>query len=143
MKDTYSLKASDIKRKWYLIDAAGKTLGRIASKIAPILKGKHKADYSFNMDNGDYVVVVNADKMKLSGNKLSKKHYYYHTGYPGGIKAVKYNKLMQDKPEFVLQKAVKGMLSHNPLGRKHIAKLKVYAGGEHPHGANKPETLEV
>lgn len=143
MKDTYVLKQGAIKHKWYLVDAEGQTLGRLASKIAHILKGKHKPDYAFNLDNGDYVVVINAGKVRLTGNKLQNKIYYKHSRYPGGLKETSYERLLEKKPEFVIEKAVKGMLSHNPLGRMHLKKLKVYAGAEHPHEANKPEPIAL
>ncbi|MBI4976480.1 MAG: 50S ribosomal protein L13 [Spirochaetes bacterium] len=143
MKDTYVLKKSAVKRRWLLIDAQGKTLGRLASRIAFILKGKHRPDYTYNLDNGDYVVVINAEKVKLTGKKLTDKFYHYHTGYAGGIKEVSYGTLMQKKPAFVIERAVKGMLSHGVLGREHLSKLKVYAGPSHPHSANKPEPIEV
>lgn len=143
MKDTYVLKGAEIENNWYLVDASGISLGRLASRIAHILKGKHKPNYAYNLDNGDYVVVVNAEKIKLTGDKLRKKMYHRHSGYVGGIKSTSYGVLMKTKPEFVIEKAVKGMLSHGPLGRKHLSKLKVYAGGEHPHSANKPQKIEL
>lgn len=143
MKDTHVLKGKDIEHKWYVVDAEGKALGRVASKIASILRGKHKPNYAYNLDNGDYVVVVNAEKVMLTGSKLQKKRHYWHTGYPGGIKSKNYAEIMRDKPEFAIEKAVKGMLSNNPLGRKQLKKLKVYTGSEHPHKANKPEVLKI
>ena len=130
-------------RKWYVIDAEGKTFGRLASRVAYILKGKHKPTYTPHADMGDYVIVVNADKLVFTGNKLDQKVYYRHTGYPGGLKETTYRTLMETRPEFALEHAVKGMLPKNSLGRQMIKKLKVYAGPNHNHEAQQPETLEV
>lgn len=140
---TYMAKAENLERKWFVIDAAGKPLGRVASRAAAILRGKHKPIYTPHVDTGDNVIIVNAGKAVLTGNKLSDKSYYRHTGHPGGIKEVKYSDLMQKKPEFALEKAVKGMLPKNSLGRKMFKKLKVYAGPEHNHQAQKPEKLDI
>ena len=140
---TYMAKAENLERKWFVIDAAGKPLGRVASRAAAILKGKHKPIYTPHVDTGDNVIVVNVEKAILTGNKLNSKIYYRHTGHPGGIKEVKYGDLMQNKPEFALEKAVKGMLPKNSLGRKMIKKLKVYAGPDHNHQAQMPEKLDI
>ncbi len=130
-------------RGWFVVDATGKPLGRLASEIAKILRGKHKPTFTPHVDTGDFVVVVNADKVKLTGNKLDKKFYYRHSAIPGGFKAVPYRKLLEDKPEFPIEKAVKGMLPHNVLGRQMIKKLHVYATPDHPHAAQKPQPLTV
>jgi len=140
---TYNLKGKDIKKKWYLVNAEDKTLGRVASKIAAVLRGKNKATYTPNLDCGDYVIVINAEKIKLTGKKLEDKIYYKHTGYIGGIKETKYKDLIAKKPEFVIQKAIKGMLGKGPLGYKQLSNLKVYAGNEYPHSAQKPEELNI
>lgn len=139
---TYSAKAADIQRRWFVVDATDKPLGRLASNIAKILRGKHKAVYTPHVDTGDFVVVINASKVKLTGNKLEGKLYQRHSGYPGGFKAEPYRLLIQRKPEFVIEKAVKGMLPKNTLGRKMRSKLKVYAGPVHPHSAQQPEALD-
>ena len=131
------------ERKWYVIDAEGKTFGRLASRVAHILKGKHKPTYTPHADMGDYVIVVNADKLVFTGNKLDQKVYYRHTGHPGGLKETTYRTLMETRPEFALEHAIKGMLPKNSLGRQMIKKLKVYAGPNHNHEAQQPETLEV
>lgn len=128
-------------RAWFVVDAAGKPLGRLASEIARVLRGKHKPTYTPHVDTGDHVVVVNADKVALTGGKLDKKFYYRHSGIPGGFKAVPYRVLLQTKPEFPIEKAVKGMLPHNVLGRQMIKKLHVYATPDHPHAAQKPQPL--
>jgi large subunit ribosomal protein L13 len=138
---TYTIKEKDIKRKWYLIDARDMVLGRLASEVANILRGKNKPEYSPHLDLGDNVIIVNADKVVLTGNKLEKKMYYHHSGYPGGLKKFTYAELMGRKPDFVVRKAVKGMLPHNRLGRSMLRKLHVYAGPDHPHQAQKPERL--
>lgn len=130
-------------RKWFVVDAAGKPLGRIASQIAHVLRGKHKPTYTPHCDVGDYVIVVNADKVLLTGQKLDKKFYYRHSGIPGGFKATPYRKIFETKPEFPIEKAVKGMLPHNVLGRLMFKKLHVYAAPHHPHIAQKPQALEV
>jgi large subunit ribosomal protein L13 len=140
---TTIIKEKDIKRDWYIIDAAGKTLGRFATKIAHILMGKHKPNFVKHLDLGDYVIVINVDKMVLTGKKSSTKKYYHHSGYPGGLREIVYEKLMKEKPEFVLKKAVKGMLPKNKLGRKMLKKLKVYSGSKHPHQAQKPKIIEI
>jgi large subunit ribosomal protein L13 len=140
---TYVAKAADIQRKWFVIDADGLVLGRLASEVAKILRGKNKPEYTPFMDTGDYVIVVNASKMVLTGNKLEQKLYRYHTQYPGGLKEIKYRVLMQNKPEKVLELAVKGMLPKNALGRAMYRKLKVYAGPDHEQAAQKPESLKL
>jgi large subunit ribosomal protein L13 len=131
------------QKKWYVVDAKGKTLGRLASEVAKILRGKHKPSYSPHLDAGDYVIVVNAEKVVLTGKKVDQKKYITHSGYPGGLKVTPYRVLLQKKPELVLTKAVRGMLPHNRLGRKMIKKLKVYRGPEHPHLAQQPEELTI
>jgi len=138
---TYSAKADDIDRKWYLIDAEGKILGRLATQIAKILRGKNKPTYTPSMDLGDYVVVVNAEKIKVTGNKLQGKIYRYHTFYPGGLKSVRLETLLKRKPELVVKKAIQGMIPHNKLDRAMIKKLKIYKGSEHPHQAQKLEKI--
>ncbi|MDD3932032.1 MAG: 50S ribosomal protein L13 [Clostridiaceae bacterium] len=140
---TYVAKAADIKRKWYVIDADGLILGRLASEVAKILRGKNKAEYTPFLDTGDYVIIVNASKIALTGKKLDQKMYRYHTNYPGGLKEIKYRDMMQKKPEKVVELAVKGMLPKNALGRAMFKKLKVYAGPEHEHTAQKPEQLTL
>ena len=140
---TYLAKAEDINRKWYVVDAEGLVLGRLASQVASILRGKNKPTYTPNVDTGDYVIVINADKVVLTGNKLDQKMYYRHTGYVGGLKAVNYRKLLAEKPEFVVRHAVVGMLPKGPLGRKMATKLKVYAGAEYEQTAQKPEKIEL
>ena len=142
MKTTI-IKEKDIKKDWYIIDATGKTLGRLASKVAHILMGKHKVNYVPHLDVGDYIVVINADKIVLTGKKLSKKIYYKHSGYPGGLKEKVYKELMEEKPEFVFKKAVKGMLPKNKLSRKMFKKLKVYSGSKHPHQAQNLKIIEI
>ena len=142
-RSTSIAKPEQIEKKWYVVDAEGKTLGRFASEIAKILTGKNKPIYTPNVDTGDYVIVINAEKIQLTGNKLQDKKWYRHTGYPGGRKEVAYKDLIATKPEFVIQKAVKGMLPKNKLARKQIKKLKVYAGSEHNHQAQKPEVLDI
>jgi len=140
---TYSVKANEIKREWYLINAEGKTLGRLASEIAKILKGKHKPIYSPHLDCGDYVIVINAEKIRVTGRKLDQKIYYRHSGYPGGLKSITLREQFAKHPERVIKAAVKGMLPKNRLGRKMLKKLKVYAGASHPHQAQKPKVLEL
>ncbi len=139
---TYVPKKEEIERKWYVIDASGKPLGRVATQIATILRGKHKPIYTPFMDTGDYVVVINADKVILTGGKEEKKVYYKHSGYPGGIKAIPYKKMKERFPERVIRIAVKGMIPHNSLGRKMLKKLKIYKGSEHPHKAQMPELIK-
>ena len=143
MKTTTSAKPSTITKKWYLIDATDLVLGRAASQIAKILRGKHKTSYTPHMDCGDYVVVINAEKIQLTGNKLQDKMYHRHTGYIGGIKSVSAGRLMETHPERVLYKAVERMISRNKLGRSQMTKLRVYAGAEHPHTAQNPEVLDI
>lgn len=140
---TVSAKEETVKRDWYIVDADGKTLGRLASEIAHRLRGKHKPEYTPHVDTGDYIVVVNAEKIATTGGKVDKKKYYRHTGFPGGIKEITLGKLLNRKPTMPLQKAVKGMLPRGPLGRKMYSKLKVYAGTEHPHAAQQPKLLEI
>ena len=140
---TYMAKAETVERKWYVVDAAGKPLGRTASQVAAILRGKHKPIFTPHVDTGDFVIVINADKAVLTGKKLDKKMYYHHTGYPGGLRAVSYRKMMQNKADFIMRLAVKGMLPKNSLGRQTIRKLKVFAGPEHTHAAQQPETLNL
>ncbi len=140
---TYMAKPGEIEKKWYLVDASGKVLGRLASQIAMILMGKHRPTYTPHVDTGDYVVVVNAEKVVLTGRKLDQKNYYRHSGYPGGLKVVTARQLLQKHPEKLIYLAVKRMLPKNKLGRKMLKKLKVYAGSEHPHQAQKPEPLEL
>ncbi len=139
---SYMPKANEVERKWYLLDAEGKTLGSLATEAATLLRGKHKPIFTPHVDTGDFVVVINADKVVLTGKKLEQKTYYHHTGYIGNLKEVKYKKLMAEKPEFVVKKAVKGMLPDNTLGRKALTRLHVYAGPEHKHAAQKPEVRE-
>lgn len=140
---TYSAKESDVKRDWYLVDAQGKVLGRLASEIARRLRGKHKPIYTPHVDTGDFVIVVNVDKILLTGKKLTDKIYYRHSGYPGGIQSTSAGKMLKEKPERLLHIAVKGMLPKNSLGRKMLKKLKIYQGEEHPHQAQEPQTLEI
>ena len=141
--NTYVTKQTDIKRDWYVVDAQGQTLGRLATRIATVLKGKHKPIYSPSMDTGDYVVVINAEKIVATGRKLDEKMYYRHTGYPGGLRQINLRDQLTKHPERVISAAVRGMLPHNRLGRAMFKKLKVYAGAEHPHAAHKPKTLEL
>lgn len=136
---TFMAKASDIKRQWYIIDADGKPLGRVAAAAATILRGKHKPEYTPHADCGDHVIIINAAKAVLTGKKLTQKVYYRHTGWVGGIKEVRYDKLMAEKPEFAMTKAIKGMLPHNTVGASSLTRLRVYAGAEHDHAAQKPE----
>ena len=138
---TYSAKAGEIDKKWYLIDAEGEILGRLATQIATILRGKNKPTYTPSMDLGDYVVVINAEKIKVTGNKLKGKEYKYHTAYVGGLKTVTLERLLKKKPELVVKKAVQGMIPHTKLGREMIKKLKIYKGNEHPHQAQKLEKI--
>ena len=140
---TFSAKPNQIKTQWVLFDADGKTLGRLATKIATILRGKHKPEYTFHTDVGDYVVVINANKVRLTGNKEKNKIYYHHTRYIGGIKSVSFAKLINRYPERIIEKAVKGMLPKNSLGRSMYKKLKVYSGSNHPHIAQLPKSLEI
>lgn len=140
---TYMAKPAEVEHKWYVIDASGQTLGRLSTEVASILRGKHKPTYTPYVDTGDFVIVINADKIQLTGNKLDKKMYRYHSGYPGGLKEMDYKTLLAKKPEKAIETAVKGMLPHNRLGRQMFKKLKVYRGNEHPHQAQKPEVREL
>jgi large subunit ribosomal protein L13 len=138
---TYITKLSDINREWLVVDAAGQTLGRLATRIATMLSGKHKANYTPNLDMGDFVIVVNGAKISVTGNRLDAKLYRRHTGYPGGLKEITLRRMLETHPERVIQLAVKGMLPKNKLGRQMLKKLKVYADSEHPHGAQRPRQL--
>ena len=140
---TYSAKPLEVERKWYVIDAEGKTLGRLATVCANLLRGKTKPNYTPNVDTGDFVIVINADKIQVSGKKETDKIYYHHTGYPGGLKSIAFKDLMEKDPTKAIEKAVKGMLPHNTLGAQQFTKLKVYAGAEHPHAAQQPEVYEM
>ena len=140
---TVSAKPAEVRREWYLVDADGKTLGRLASEIARRLRGKHKAQYTPHVDTGDYIVVVNAEKIRVTGNKLQNKMYHHHTGYIGNLKSINLAKLLEKAPERALEHAVKGMLPRNPLGRAMLGKLRVYAGTEHRHAAQQPRTLDI
>ncbi len=139
---TFMAKAENVERKWYVLDAAGKPLGRTAATAAMLLRGKHKASFTPHVDCGDFVVIVNADKAVLTGKKLTQKYYRRHTGWVGGLKEVQYKTLMSERPEFAMQLAVKGMLPKNSIGRHSATRLKVYAGGEHRHQAQKPENWD-
>jgi large subunit ribosomal protein L13 len=143
MKTTVMAKSETVDRKWYVIDATDIPLGRVASQVAAILRGKNKPIYTPHVDTGDYVIVINTDKMILTGNKLNDKKYFHHSGFPGGIKEATYKDLMEKKSDFVLEKAVKGMLPKNSLGKKMFMKLKAYKGGEHPHSAQQPVELKI
>ena len=140
---TYSAKPREVDQNWLLVDADGQTLGRMATAIATRLRGKHKAEYTSHVDTGDFVVVINAEKVKVTGNKASDKMYHSHSGYPGGLKSISFEKLIDRTPERVIQLAVKGMLPRTPLGRAMFKKLKVYAGSEHPHSAQQPKSVQV
>ena len=140
---TYMANAQTVEKKWYIVDAEGQTLGRLATKVATVLRGKHKPTYTPNVDCGDFVIVINTDKVVLTGKKLEDKFYRYHTGYIGGLKEIPYKKLMAEKSDLAVYEAVKGMLPKNSLGRTMIKKLRVYKGAEHNHSAQKPETLKV
>lgn len=140
---TFSAKPETVEQDWYVVDAEGKTLGRLATEIARRLRGKHKPEYTPHVDTGDYIVVVNAEKVHVTGNKATGKTYYRHTGYPGGLKSMSFEQLIDHAPERVIETAVKGMLPRNPLGRAMYKKLKVYAGTEHPHAAQQPATLDI
>ncbi len=139
---TYSAKPAEVRRKWCVVDATDKTLGRLATAIAVRLRGKHKPEFTPHVDTGDYVVVVNAKKVKVTGNKSSDKLYHHHTGYPGGIKSATFEEMLKKAPTRVIELAVKGMLPKGPLGRAMFRKLKIYAGAEHPHAAQQPELLD-
>ncbi|HYY17447.1 MAG TPA: 50S ribosomal protein L13 [Streptosporangiaceae bacterium] len=140
---TYSPKGSDITRQWHVIDASDVVLGRLASHVAVLLRGKHKPIFAPHVDTGDFVIVINADKVALSGNKLEQKRAYRHSGYPGGLRSISYGELMEKRPERIVEKAVRGMLPKNSLGRKTLRKLKVYAGPDHPHQAQQPVPFEI
>lgn len=140
---TFSAKPGAVDQHWFVVDASGKTLGRMASAIAARLRGKHKPEYTPHVDTGDYIVVVNAAKVHVTGNKVQDKVYHHHTGFPGGMKSISFGKLIDKAPERAIELAVKGMLPRNPLGRAMARKLKVYAGAEHPHTAQQPQALEI
>ena len=140
---TYTAKEEDIKRSWHVVDANGKTLGRLATSVASVLKGKTKPIYTTHMDTGDFVIVVNADKVHLTGRKLDQKMYYSHSGYPGGLKSITAGTLLKTKPEEVVKKAVEGMLPKTRLGKQMLSKLKVYAGEKHPHAAQQPAEMKI
>ena len=140
---SYIAKPETVERKWYVIDADGVVLGRLASQVALMLRGKHKPTFTPHVDTGDYIIVVNTDKIAMTGRKLDQKIYYHHSGYPGGLKETKYRDLLANKSEFALKKAVRGMLPKGPLGNKMFKKLKVYAGAEHPHAAQQPEVFDM
>ena len=140
---TYSAKPHEVEQNWLLVDAEGQTLGRMASGIATRLRGQHKAEFTPHVDTGDYVVVINAEKVRVTGNKATDKLYYSHSGYPGGLKSISFEKLQERSPEKVIKLAVKGMLPRTPLGRAMFKKLKVYAGTDHPHSAQQPRTVSL
>ncbi|MDH3549725.1 MAG: 50S ribosomal protein L13 [Gammaproteobacteria bacterium] len=140
---TFSAKPAEVRRDWYVVDATGKTLGRLSTEIAHRLRGKHKPEYTPHVDTGDYIVVINAEKVRVTGNKLQDKMYHHHTGYIGNLKSVPLNKMLDEHPERVIEKAVKGMLPRGPLGRQMYSKLRVFAGPEHTHAAQQPIPLEV
>jgi large subunit ribosomal protein L13 len=140
---TYVPKASEIERRWFVVDAEDQTLGRLASQIATILRGKHKPIYTAHMDVGDYVVVINAEKVKVTGAKAEQKAYYRHSGYPGGLRQTQLRDVLAKHPERVIEAAVRGMIPHNTLGKQQLSKLKIYAGPNHPHAAQKPAVLQL
>ncbi len=140
---TFMAKAETVQRNWYVVDAEGVVLGRLAAQVAAILRGKHKPTFTPHVDTGDHVIIINADKVVLTGNKLDQKFYRKHSGYVGGLKETPYRVLMQKKPEFAVKEAIRGMLPHNSLGRKQLTKLRVYRGAEHEHQAQKPEPLTI
>ena len=140
---TQSTRPADVRREWFVVDAAEKTLGRLATEVARRLRGKHKPEFTPHVDTGDYIVVVNADKVRVTGNKTTDKTYWRHTGYPGGIKGVSFRDMIATHPERVIESAVRGMLPKGPLGRDVYRKLKVYSGSEHPHTAQQPQPLEI
>ena len=140
---TFSAKPAEVRRDWFVVDATGKTLGRLSTEIARRLRGKHKPEYTPHVDTGDYIVVINAEKIRVTGNKLKDKMYHHHTGYIGNLKSTNLEKLLEEHPELALEKAVKGMLPRGPLGRKMFGKLRVFAGPEHDHAAQQPIPLEV
>jgi large subunit ribosomal protein L13 len=140
---TFVAKPESVKRDWYVVDAENKTLGRICTEIALRLRGKHKPEYTPHVDTGDYIIVINAEKVTVTGNKFKNKIYYAHSGFPGGLKSITFDKLQAKKPEMIIEKAVKGMLPKGPLGRAMYRKLKVYAGTEHNHAAQQPKVLDI
>jgi len=140
---TYMAKPNEVERKWFVVDAEGKTLGRLSSEIAKILRGKHKPEFTPHVDTGDFVIVINAEKIEVTGKKLDNEFYRYHTGHPGGLKEITYRRMRDEKPEMFIHNAVKGMLPKNRLGSQIVKKLKVYAGPNHDHDAQKPESLEL
>jgi large subunit ribosomal protein L13 len=142
IQPTYSMKAGEINKKWYIVDAQGKVLGRLATEVARVLRGKHKPDFTPHMDMGDNIIIINAEKITLTGNKALDKEYFTHSGYPGGEKFINIQKKFKEDPGFIVEHAIKGMLPKNKLGRAIIKNLKVYAGTDHPHTAQKPEPLE-
>jgi large subunit ribosomal protein L13 len=143
MRTTYMAKPGEVERKWYVVDAKGKTLGRLASEVAALLRGKHKPEFTPHVDTGDFVIVINAKDVQLSGKKMSKKIYYRHSGWPGGLKMTTAAEMRDKRPERMIELAVKGMLPRTSLGRRQLRKLKVYAGPEHPHQAQQPEVWEL
>jgi len=140
---TFSAKGHEVKRDWLVVDASDKVLGRLATEIARRLRGKHKAEYTPHVDTGDYIIVTNAEKVTVTGRKFKNKMYYHHTGFPGGIKSVNFEKLQERNPVKIIELAVKGMLPKNPLGREMYRKLKIYVGSDHPHAAQQPKQLEI
>jgi large subunit ribosomal protein L13 len=140
---TFSAKPETVERDWYIVDAENKTLGRLSTEIARRLRGKHKPEFTPHVDTGDYIIVINAEKIHVTGNKRTDKMYHHHTGYVGNLKSISFEKLLEKAPERIIENAVKGMLPKNPLGRAMYKKMKVYAGSEHPHTAQQPKTLEV
>jgi large subunit ribosomal protein L13 len=140
---TFVAKPAEVKRDWFVVDAQGQTLGRLSTEIARRLRGKHKAEFTPHVDTGDYIVVINAEKVAVTGRKAKQKMYYRHTGYPGGLKSMSFEKMIDHKPEQVIELAVKGMIPRNPLGRAMLKKLKVYAGVDHPHTAQQPKELKI
>lgn len=140
---TFSAKPHEVKRDWFIIDASNQVLGRLATEIARRLRGKHKAEYTPHVDTGDYIVITNAEKVIVTGRKYKEKTYYNHSGFPGGIKSISFDKLQKTNPTRIIERAVKGMLPKNPLGREMYRKLKVYAGSEHPHTAQQPQVLKI
>lgn len=140
---TFSARKEDVERAWYVIDAEGKTLGRMATQVAGILRGKHKPIFTPHVDTGDFVIIVNADKVVMTGSKAETKEYHHHSGYPGGLRIVKSKTMLKDKSDRVVREAIRGMIPHNRLGRAMIKKLKVYRGPEHPHASQNPQPLEI
>ncbi len=143
MMKSYMAKPNEFERKWYVIDAENKVLGRLATEVSTMLMGKNKPTYTPHIDTGDFIIIINADKIKLTGNKINQLNHTYHTGYPGGLKEIPYNKLIETKPEKIIELAVKGMLPKNKIGRQMIKKMKIYAGSEHNHQAQMPEVYEI